>query len=237
MIKRFRYVSKPEKLLNNISSISDNTKFKRFELLKEALEENATNTFKVLFYIRNPRGGLGKRQCFRDCISWIAKKNNKEWNYKIEDNLSLFPVYGRWDDIFCLIGTHMEKTMLDFLENYIYKNPLDKTLYKWMPREKSKNKKIAFKIAKHMKISMKDYRKMLSGNTSVVENLMCSKQWNKIDYEKVPVSALNKYRWAFYRNDKNRYHDYMEDMEMNCDSNDPILFQDLLRDSKYSVVV
>ena len=92
--------------------------------------------------------------------------------------------------------------MLDYLEQYVYKNPFDKSFYKWMPREKSKNKKIAFKIAKHMKLPMKEYRKMLSGNTSVVENLMCEKKWNKIDYSKVPSNALNKYRWAFYRNDK-----------------------------------
>ena len=42
-------------------------------------------------------------------------------------------------------------------------------------QEKSSNKKYAVKISKYMKLESKEYRKMLSKNTNVVENLMCEK--------------------------------------------------------------
>ena len=58
-------------------------------------------------------------------------------------------------------------------------------LYKWMPREKSINAVI--KISKYMKIESKEYRKLLTKNTNVVETLMCKNNWNNISYKDVQV--------------------------------------------------
>ena len=84
---------------------------------------------------------------------------------------------------------------------------------------------------------MKEYRKMLSSNTFVVESLMCKKEWNKIDYNKVPAEAMAKYRWAFYRNDKVRYHNFVTNSGLDCDSDDTMSYNELVRNDKYSLVV
>ena len=41
--------------------------------------------------------------------------------------------------------------------------------------------------------------------TNVVEQLMSAKEWDAIDYAKVPSQAFQKYKKAFMRNDEDRF--------------------------------
>jgi hypothetical protein len=41
---------------------------------------------------------------------------------------------------------------------------------------------------------------------------MCSKDWNLIEYTKVPSVAMNKYRKAFERNDETRFGQFIDDV-------------------------
>ena len=41
-------------------------------------------------------------------------------------------------------------------------------------------------IRKYMKMTPKEYRKTLVGLTNVVETSMCSKEWENINYSKLP---------------------------------------------------
>ena len=69
-------------------------------------------------------------------------------------------------------------------------------------------KKYAIKISKYMKIESKEYRKLLSKNTNVVETLMCKNNWNNISYKDVPSGAMKKYSKAFSRNDNCEFKKY-----------------------------
>lgn len=48
--------------------------------------------------------------------------------------------------------------------------------------------------------------------SQTVEQQMCAKQFDSINYEHVPSVAMNKYRIAFYRQDQNRFADYIENV-------------------------
>jgi hypothetical protein len=44
----------------------------------------------------------------------------------------------------------------------------------------------------------------------IVESQMCAKKFDEIDYQKVPSVAMNKYKNAFRKNDKERFDEYMQ---------------------------
>ena len=64
-----------------------------------------------------------------------------------------------------------------------------------------------------MGLSAKEYRKLLVQNTKVVEQKMCAKNWTNINYEHVPSVAMNKYNKAWYRNDGQRFREYLESVK------------------------
>lgn len=72
---------------------------------------------------------------------------------------------------------------------------------------------LAAKLRKRLGLSPKQYRKMLVEGSKTVEQQMCKKQWSEIVYEHVPSVAMNKYRKAWYRNDQERFEQYLEDVK------------------------
>ena len=71
----------------------------------EAYRENPELAMKLLFYIRDIRGGIGERDIFRQLIRTVAKK----WPESAIKNVRWIIEYGRWDDLICLFGTKAEK--------------------------------------------------------------------------------------------------------------------------------
>ena len=62
---------------------------------------------KMLFYAGNIRGGLGERRTFRVCLKWLAKNHPDI----VRKNMIYIPHFNRWDSMFELIGTPVEKDM------------------------------------------------------------------------------------------------------------------------------
>jgi len=87
---------------------------------------------------------------------------------------------------------------------------------KWMPRPNVGNrdkKKQANAIRKYLGLTPKDYRKMLVENSNTVEQLMCSKEWGKIEYTKLPSKAMSDLMKAFSKNDLERFQAYLASVE------------------------
>lgn len=78
-------------------------------------------------------------------------------------------------------------------------------LAKWLSRKGFEFEK----VRKFMKLSPKDYRKLIVGLSNTIEQKMCAKEWDAITYKSVPSCAMNKYRKAFYKNDANRFTEYI----------------------------
>ena len=92
-------------------------------------------------------------------------------------------------------------------------------LAKWMPSINASSKdtkRLGRKIAAHLGMTEREYRKVLSNlrtHINVVEKSMCSKEWSVIDYSKVPSRAAFMYRKAFAKQDATRYAEYLSAVE------------------------
>jgi hypothetical protein len=169
-------------------------------LYSKAYSENPIVATKILFWSRDIRGGAGERKIFRDILNWLLLNDPQT----IKRNVHLISEYGRWDDVLGLINTELEKDVFNLIKTAL--NDGNGLCAKWMPRKG----KIANKLRKLFKLTPKQYRKMVVNLTNVVETNMCSKEWYKIDYSKIPSMSASRYQNAFIKNDSERYLDYKE---------------------------
>ena len=186
-----------------------------------AYTENPDISMKLLFFARDVRGGLGERRVFRIIINWLAENEAES----VKKNLEYIAEFGRYDDLLALMGTSCEKVMLVYLRKQFVKDceAMEKgetvsLLAKWLPYVNAscvETVKEAKKIVKAFDTNMADYRKRLSAlrrYIRILENNLREKDYS-FAYEKQPSRALYKYRKAFARNDRERYHAFLEKVE------------------------
>ena len=77
------------------------------DLFAKAHAEDPLLAIKMAFYARNIRGGLGERKTFKTIIRWLAINHPQQ----LIPNLVYIPHFGRWDDMYALIGTPVEEHM------------------------------------------------------------------------------------------------------------------------------
>ena len=84
-------------------------------LFTRAFAENRLNALKVLFYFRDIREGQGERNTFRILANYLGN------NYAdvLRKNLENIPFYGRFDDLYCLVGTPLEKDVFTLIGNQL----------------------------------------------------------------------------------------------------------------------
>ena len=88
------------------------------EMWDDAFNENAELAFRMLFYIRNIRGGLGERNTFRVLLKHVAEV----YPDFVEANIDNIAFYGRYDDLFQLIGTPVENTVYNYIKTQLEKD-------------------------------------------------------------------------------------------------------------------
>lgn len=170
----------------------------------KALAENKDVGIRTLLWLRDAREGAGERQQFKDLMTVLVEHQDKV----LEQIIPLIPELGRWDDLLIFEGTKFQAQTFDLIAKALADN--NGLCAKWIPRQG----KTASALRKHMKIKTpKEYRKMLVELTSVVETQMCAKQWDQIDFEKVPSVAAARYQKAFGRNAEKEYEEYKAKLE------------------------
>lgn len=196
------------------SALRNRTDEDKIQLFVKAFHEDALLALKALFYTRDVRGGQGERETFRVILNYLAKK----YPSVITNNVHLIPYYGRFDDLYALFGTPLEEVALSIFRKQ-FREDLDaehpSLLAKWLASENAsspKTKALAKKTRIAFGLSPRQYRKtlsMLRKKIQIVEALMSSKEWSKIEYDKLPSKAGLQYRQAFYKNDEERYSDFV----------------------------
>lgn len=191
-------------------------------IFAKAFQEDKLLATKLMFYARNIRGsGLGERKTFRTLLKYMAKTRPEI----VKKNLWNIPFYGRWDDMYTLIGTHCEDDMwrvvrkqwFDDIENCLAEKSIS-MMAKWLKSENATSKesrKLGIETANHIGISPREYRKCLSklrGHIDVVEKKMSANEWNEIDYEAVPSRAMAIYRNAFKKHGAT-FEQYIKEVE------------------------
>ena len=189
-------------------------------LFKNALEEDEVLAIKCLFYLRDVRGGQGERRFFRVCFNWLAK-NHQDIARR---NLMHIAEYGRYDDLYCVVDTPLEKDMFELISTQL-KADIESLkisqyegvslLAKWLKSENASSaetKRLANKTRIALKLTHKAYRQLLSAlrhRSNVLERLMSNGEWNKIEYSKIPSRAGFIYRNAFAKRDAERYKEFI----------------------------
>lgn len=188
---------------------------------KESYKENPLYAMKLLFYARDIRGGLGERDVARTWLHWLGD-NEPEVVLK---NMALIPHFGRWDDLYCLVGTKVEKQMFSFMAKQIVEDFHNmkagksiSLLAKWLKKENTNSKetrKLGLKTANAFNIPVRDYRKLrttLNKYLDTVEIKMSDNKWKDIKYSSVPAKAMLNYRNAFANHDRERFLQYKADV-------------------------
>ena len=78
------------------------------QAVRAAYLEDKLGTLRCLFYLRDIRGngGQGERDVFRAGIRTVAELDTEL--FVRSGVLQHLPFYGRWDDLFCLLGVSRE---------------------------------------------------------------------------------------------------------------------------------
>ena len=189
-------------------------------MFQKAFAENAELAMKMLFYIRDVRGGQGERRFFRTVMSWAATR--KDTRESVRKNIQYFPEFGRWDDLYCLVGTPLEKDALSFMKEQLALDVQCKTpslLAKWLKSENASSgetHRLADITRRSFGMTHREYRKTLSilrARINVLEVLMSANRWDEIEFDKIPSKAGLIYKNAFARRDiiKAKYEKFAKD--------------------------
>jgi hypothetical protein len=156
-------------------------------------------SMKLLFWLRDCRGGAGNRSGFRACLNWLADFD-PEW---VKRNLHLVPMTGRWDDLRSLFGTPLERDAAGFWAQAIHDGNV--LAAKWADRSD-------VPLRRMLETNEAGLRKILSNlrKPHIVEAQMCAGEWAKITYEHVPSVAMSRYNKAFRKHDEERYSAFKE---------------------------
>lgn len=175
------------------------------EVFSKAYAENSDTALRILAWARDVRGGAGERQTFRNLLQHL-EATDPQAAFKV---LPVIPFYGRWDDLLEFKTEPLRNAAFGLIAHALL-DMKDGLCAKWMPRQATKTDNTAYVLRQFMGLSPKQYRQVLVSLTNVVEQKMCSKEWNDIDFSKLPSLASARYNKAFGRNAPEQYALYKE---------------------------
>ena len=179
-------------------------------LFDEAYKEDNLLATKCLFYARDIREGLGERETIRKLLKYVANNHQEA----LRKNIALIGEYGRWDDLYELVGTPLEEDMwkvinfrwqTDNINMHIGNRDGVSLLAKWLKSTNTSSResaKLGMLTANKLNLTVAKYRKTLSKlrrYLKVVERQMSDNNWNEINY-----SGLH---------DNERYTEYLESLK------------------------
>lgn len=187
----------------------------RIEMLyANAYMENPLVATKILFYARDIREGLGERETFRILLRYAAIYHPES----IRPNLDLIGVYGRYDDLYSLIGTPLEDDMWAVMKKQFEEDVQNlhagnavSLLAKWIKTADASSeatRKLGILTAKKLGYPVYNFKRIvraLRKRIGIVESLMSANKWTEIKYSEVPSRAMMIYRNAFERHDPEGY--------------------------------
>jgi len=190
-------------LFFTIGAMRGQDKERLLSTFSKAFNENPLTALKILFWVRDVRGGAGERQIFRDILKYLVENHPNV----VKQNIQAIPHFGRWDDLSVLFGTKLEADATKmFVDGLIVENGL---CAKWIPR-----KGVIFNaIRKVLKTTPKNLRNLLVGISNTVEQKMCANQWTNIEYSKTSSLALGRYTKAFAKHDITGFTEYLEKLK------------------------
>ena len=193
-----------------------NEEYKILDTFCDAYEENSSLALSNLLYILDIRDGKGERRIFKIIYSYLC-------NNHPDDALKILPLIsklGRYDYILVGIDTPIESNVISLIKEqleYDLKTDNPSLLAKWLPSHRSHNtnNELAKKLIKLLGMSEKEYRVTLStirSKLNIVEKNLTNRDYENIDFNKVPSKAMLKYNKAYTTNMSDMYNHYKESL-------------------------
>lgn len=205
-------------LFGTVGSLRNADDGRIFRLFADAYSENPVMATKIVFYARDIREGLGERETFRKLIRYMAEYHPET----IRPNLDLIGVYGRYDDLYCLIGTPVETDMWETMKKQfeedlknLHEGNAISLLAKWIKTADASSKetsRLGILTAQKLGYPVYNFKRIVRSmrkHIGVVESHMSAGKWDEIKYSEVPSRAMMIYRNAFKRHDEKRYTDFI----------------------------
>ena len=190
-------------------------------LFVEAIKEDPVLAAKLMFYIRDVRGGLGERRTFRILLRYAAKYHPE----LVRPNIKYVGLYGRYDDLYWLMDTPLESEMWSEVMRLLNADIVAMRegepvtlLAKWLKTADAsspKTRALGIKTAQNLGMSVYDYKRTLRALRKyirVTEVSMSANEWDRIDYETVPSRAMMNYHKAFSRHDPDGFQRYISNV-------------------------
>ena len=163
-----------------------------------ALGQDETLALRLLMWARDVRGGAGEREVVRKILLNLEKTNPKA----LARLISHLAEFGRWDDLLIFKTKEVKAQAFTLIGDALRAS--NGLAAKWMPRQGP----LAAEIRTFFGMSPKFYRKSLVSLSKTVEQNMCAKDWDGINYSHVPSLAAARYQKAFAKNDPVGYSAY-----------------------------
>lgn len=196
------------------------------QMFIKAYSEDRELALRNMSYLRDIREGLGEREAFRRMVNKLI---DTETDVAVKF-LKHIPELGRWDDLveayFHAKNTNNQRVVdeagriiaVQLIEDYenMEKGNKISLMVKWLPSPSVKNKrrkKQANMLAHDLEFGVSSYRKVLSQMRrylQIVETKLSEKDYDTIEFEKLPSRALFKYRQAFERHMEEKYDTFIE---------------------------
>lgn len=209
-------------LFGTIGALRDADENRIQTLFAEAYAQDPLFATKIVFYARDIRAGLGERKTFRTLIRYMAEKHPEV----LKPNLDLIGVFGRYDDLYELVGTPLENDMWvamkkqfeEDLENLNSGNAIS-LLAKWIKTADASSpatRKLGILTAQKLGYPVYNFKRIVRNmrkQIGVVESLMSAEKWDEIKYPEVPSRAMMIYRKAFMKHDPERFEEFINKAE------------------------
>ncbi len=205
-------------LFGTIGALRDADENRITTLFSEAYAQDKLFATKIIFYARDIRCGLGERKTFRTIIRYMAEHHPES----LRPNLDLIGVFGRYDDLYELIGTPLEDDMWKTMKNQFEEDLKNlnegkaiSLLAKWIKTadaSSTKTRKLGILTAQKLGYPVYNFKRIVRSmrkQIGVVESLMSAGKWNEIKYPEVPSRAMMIYRRAFAKHDPDGFSEFI----------------------------
>lgn len=213
---------------------------KAADLFEKAYREDPQTAVRIMFYLRDVRGGQGERAMFRACLKRLADLGYSDMGKVLKH----VPEYGRWDDVF-YDGSTVTGPMVQLVGEQLVADakacglgqPVSLAA-KWLPSEKSKSRqRLWLNLRRALGLSERKYRKVLSrlrSHIGLLEHQMSDNRWEDIDYGKLPSRAHMTHVKAFKRHTPDKYQAYLDSVNRGeADMKASVLYPYELYDMAY----
>lgn len=205
-------------LFGTIGALRDADENRITTLFSEAYAQDKLFATKIIFYARDIRCGLGERKTFRTIIRYMAENHPEA----LRPNLDLIGVFGRYDDLYELIGTPLEGDMWKTMKNQFEEDLKNlnegkaiSLLAKWIKTadaSSTETRKLGILTAQKLGYPVYNFKRIVRSmrkQIGVVESLMSAGKWNEIKYPEVPSRAMMIYRRAFAKHDPDGFSEFI----------------------------